>query len=139
MRLLRVRGDLLLARLSREGSWKEAALIVLGTALIHAARSPAFDARIHDAKYYGLIRAFPAALEMTKGAELVEVTGSRPFSVGAVLGLAVIRDTPPTNSALLETVSEDFVFGNGTDSRAGAIVRVSKVGGISSASGPYLR
>ena len=130
--------DGLLARITREGSRKEAALIVLGIALVHAAPIwAAFDTRVQDAKYFGLIRAFPNALETTKARELVEVTGSRPFPVGAVLGLGVIRDTPPAESALLDAVSSNFVFGAGADPRAGAVVRVAKLGGISAASGPY--
>lgn len=127
--------DALLTRLkAAPGSRKEASLIFLWLVAIHFASIwAAFDTRARDAGYYRLIRAFPDALASAPAGERVAVIGSRPFSVARLLGLGVLRDTPPTSSRLLDAVSTAFTFGEPIGPGIGAVVEVSKVNGVDTA------
>jgi hypothetical protein len=118
--------------------------------LVHAfALCGAVGSRSADAASYRRTRAFAAALAGTREGERVALLGAAPEAVVRASGLAVIRDTAPLRSALMDELFGDFVSvdraelerlatrpGPG-ERRVGAVVAIGLVDGGPAAQGPF--
>ena len=128
----------------------QAAAIVLWIALIHALTlKGVFDSRLQDAVLYRRVRAFGSALASAPDRDRVALIGIDPETAVGLSGLAILRETPPMRSALLEEMASDYVKVDraelerlttrpAADERpVGSVVAIGVVDGVPSAVGPY--
>jgi hypothetical protein len=128
----------------------EVSAIVLWIALIHALTlKGVFDSRLQDAVLYRRVRSFGAALASARGRERVALIGIDPQTAVGLSGLAILRETPPMRSALLEEMAGGYVKVDdaelarltsrpAADERpVGSVVALAVVDGVPTAVGPY--
>jgi hypothetical protein len=128
----------------------EAAALVLWIALIHGLTlKGVFDSRLQDAVLYRRVRPFGAALARAIGRERVALIGIDPGTAVGLSGLAILRETPPMRSALLEELAGDYVKVDRAELEhlttrpaagerpVGSVVAIGVVDGVPSAVGPY--
>ena len=101
--------DALFAR-RRRTPGAEAAATALWIAVIHfAALDGALGSRLRDAALYRPVRVFQEALTAAPGNSRVALVGATPALAVSTSGLAVLRSTAPTRSALIQALTEDYV------------------------------
>jgi hypothetical protein len=141
--------DALLAR-RRWSPRAEAGAIALWIGAVHlAALTGAWNSRLRDAAYFGRVRAFSEALASSRDGERVALVGATPATAASITGLAVVRETPPTRSALIDALAADYVAVDRAtlarlslspapgERRAGSVVAVGIVDGTPAARGPF--
>jgi hypothetical protein len=139
--------------LFRRREWtpgRETAAAVLWIAVVHlAALAGAVGSRLSDAALYRPVRVFQDALAAAPGNARVALVGAAPDLAASTSGLAVLRSTPPTRSALLDALTSDYVSVDAEDLErltsapaagerpVSAVIALVRDGGSVAAAGPF--